>query len=255
MFAARGALAGTRLARERRRKLRELRERDRRRRQRRLRTVIIHKGTVKICSLPTVWILLGLLACGAGTVMSMVSYDFLEVEFLMTNRYNSTRNDRRESAEDFDRIRRMQEALFQEVGYSDNVDSEYILGRGKNYPPQFRLAGPLLIGGGIFIMLCGITALLENRDGETVRAPMIVLEPPTGHGPPGRPSANFDMLMSNSCPNFRYLPEPVSVNVKRGYLKHPPSPAPLRSACPRWDSALRTPRGLDLAKSQQLNIF
>ncbi|CAH1263440.1 Hypp2701 [Branchiostoma lanceolatum] len=252
MFAARGALAGTRAARERRRKISELRDRERRRRQRRLRSVIIQEGTVKICSLPTVCILLGVLACGAGTVMSMVSYDFLQVDFLMTNKNhnNITRNEDQESAEDFDRVRRIQEAFFPDVGYSDNV---HILGRGTNYPPQFRLVGPLLIGGGIFIVLCGITALLENRDGETVRAPLIVLEPAPEQS--GRPSANFDLLMSNSCPNFRYLPEPVSVNQQRGYLKHPPSPAPLRSSCPQRDSALRAPAGLDLGKSQHLNVF
>ncbi|CAH1254510.1 Hypp1368 [Branchiostoma lanceolatum] len=255
MFAARGALAGTRLARERRRKLREARARARRRKQRRPKTVIIHKGTVKICSFPTAWILFGLFVFGAGTVMSMVSYDFLEVEFLMIN--NITQ--KRPESTDFDQIRGIQDALFQ-AGYPDNVYDEYLL-RGINYPPQFRLVGPLLIGGGIFIMLCGITALLENRDGETIRAPVIVLDPATGqpgHHFDGYKSrfANFDEMLSNSCPNLKCLPQPPELNQQRGYLKHPPSPAPLHSLFPRR-KVVRTPRksyqpiGLNLSEFQQ----
>ncbi|XP_019615216.1 PREDICTED: uncharacterized protein LOC109463009 [Branchiostoma belcheri] len=254
MFAARGALAGTRLARERRRKLREARARARRRKQRRPRTVIIHQGTVKICSLPTAWILLGLFVFGAGTVMSMVSYDFLEVEFLMIN--NITQKTLEST--DFNQIRGIQDALLQ-AGYPDNVYDEYLL-RGINYPPQFRLVGPLLIGGGIFIMLCGITALLENRDGETIRAPVIVLDPscgPAGHQFDGYKSrfANFDKILSNSCPNLRYLPKPTDLNQQRGYLKHPPSPVPLDTLFPRR-KLVRTPRkshlplGIDLSGFQ-----
>ncbi|KAI8496064.1 hypothetical protein Bbelb_264800 [Branchiostoma belcheri] len=123
-----------------------------------------------------------------------------------------------------------------------------------------RLVGPLLIGGGIFIMLCGITALLENRDGETIRAPVIVLDPscgPAGHQFDGYKSrfANFDKILSNSCPNLRYLPKPTDLNQQRGYLKHPPSPVPLDTLFPRR-KLVRTPRkshlplGIDLSGFQ-----
>ncbi|XP_019638453.1 PREDICTED: uncharacterized protein LOC109480665, partial [Branchiostoma belcheri] len=115
---------------------------------------------------------------------------------------------------------------------------------------DFRLIGPLTVGLGVFAVLCGVTALLEDRDRRTkrifVREPsddvrqdvdgdlgqisVLCKEYHPGYASVSRLSKyRLPRFTVGSCPNLRYQPDsPARLNPLRGYMKSMPSPVPLR---------------------------
>ncbi|XP_066274496.1 transmembrane protein 200A-like [Branchiostoma lanceolatum] len=219
----RGALAGARLASERKKRTLKLQKQGTRKLRRitpRPAKTMVIKGRIKLLSPYTVCVLLGFCVLAVGVVMCMFAYDYVEVDVRNNNNSSSTAE--------------------MEAGRSFIVNRDLLR--------DFRLAGPLIVGLGVFAMLCGVTALLEDRDRRTKR---IIIREPTdeiredvgpilpevsckAYHPDYTPVARLakyrlPRFTVGSCPNLRYQPDsPAHLNPLRGYMKSVPSPVPVR---------------------------
>eukprot|EP00058_Branchiostoma_floridae_P004047 XP_002589535.1 hypothetical protein BRAFLDRAFT_97034 [Branchiostoma floridae] len=220
----RGALAGARLASERKKRTLKLQKQGTRKLRRitpKPAKIMVIKGRINLLSPYTICVLLGFCVLTVGVVMCMFAYEYVEVAVRNNNNSSST------AEMDRDRSFLINRALLRD----------------------FRLIGPLIVGLGVFTMLCGMTALLEDRDGRTKR---IIIREPTDEdferdvGPVSPTSSSkayypdyttIDRLPKyrlprftvGSCPNLRYQPDsPARLNPLRGYMKSMPSPVPVR---------------------------
>ncbi|CAH1254040.1 TMEM200A [Branchiostoma lanceolatum] len=219
----RGALAGAKLASERRKRTLKLQKEGLQKVHHfvpKTTQIMVITGRINLLSFPTVVIVTGFLVFAIGVVMSMFAYEYVEI---------SIRNNNTNSSSTMD------------------GDSGVAFLTDETFLRTFRLAGPLILGLGVFTMLCGITVLLEDRDKKTkrilIREPSEEVKPgvhlgigPISGTPPSqgytvspqdcRPVAMFPTTVG-SCPNLRYQPRsPVHLNPSRGYMQTMPSPVP-----------------------------
>ncbi|KAI8482418.1 hypothetical protein Bbelb_398140 [Branchiostoma belcheri] len=228
----RGALAGAKLASERRKRTLKLQKEGLQKARHfvpKPPQIMVIRGRINLLSFPTVIIVMGFFVFAIGVVLSMFAYEYVVISVPNNNTNSSSTTD---------------------------MDSSLGLLTDRDFLHTFRLAGPLILGLGVFTMLCGITALLEDRDKKTKR--IIIREPseevkpglPPGIGPfsatllyqdytasphDHRPAAmsstscRFARFSVGSCPNLCYQPSsPVHLNPARGYMQSMPSPVPVR---------------------------
>ncbi|XP_035667726.1 transmembrane protein 200B-like [Branchiostoma floridae] len=222
----RGALAGAKLASERRKRTLKLQKEALQKASHfvpKPPQIMVIKGRINLLSLSTVVIVMGFFVFAIGVVISMFAYEYVQVSIGNNNSSSSSTMDG-------------------DIGLAFLAHSDF--------QRTFQLTGPLILGLGVFTMLCGITALLEDRDKKTkriiIREPSEELKPGSspGIGPISgtsqyrgytvspqecRPGAMLSPRTVGSCPDLRYQPSsPVHLNPSRGYMQAMPSPVPVR---------------------------
>ncbi|KAI8501290.1 hypothetical protein Bbelb_205610 [Branchiostoma belcheri] len=221
----RGALAGARLASERKKRTSKLQKQGTRRLRRitpRPAKMMVIKGRVNLLSPYSICVILGFCIVVTGVIMCMFAYEYVDVALRNNNNSSSTMG----------------------------MEADRAFPTDRAFLRDFRLIGPLTVGLGVFAVLCGVTALLEDRDRRTKR--IFVREPSDdvrqdvdgdlgqisvlckgyhpGYASVSRLSKyRLPRFTVGSCPNLRYQPDsPARLNPLRGYMKSMPSPVPLR---------------------------